>query len=200
MGRRRFISLAALIRLAIDLFPLFGMLAPLMLMMRLQRVGRKNDPSFRIVVTDKRTGPKSDRHIDRLGSYNPKLNHVQLDAAKAKEWLSKGVQPSDTVHNILVSQKVIDAKKKNVLPKKSPIIDEAKLKAEAEAKAKAEADAKAKAEAEAAAAAAAAEPAVEVVADQDDPTDHAEVAPVAEEVAEAEADAKTEAQTDAEDD
>ncbi len=176
------------------------MLAPLMLMMRLQRVGRKNDPSFRIVVTDKRTGPKSDRHIDRLGSYNPKLNHVQLDAAKAKEWLSKGVQPSDTVHNILVSQKVIDAKKKNVLPKKSPIIDEAKLKAEAEAKAKAEADAKAKAEAEAAAAAAAAEPAVEVVADQDDPTDHAEVAPVAEEVAEAEADAKTEAQTDAEDD
>lgn len=163
------------------------MLAPLMLMMRLQRVGRKNDPSFRIVVTDKRTGPKSDRHIDRLGSYNPKLNHVQLDAAKAKEWLSKGVQPSDTVHNILVSQKVIDAKKKNVLPKKSPIIDEAKLKAEAEAKAKAEA-------------AAAAEPAVEVVADQDDPTDHAEVAPVAEEVAVTAADAKTEAQTDAEDD
>ncbi|MEY2664904.1 MAG: hypothetical protein RLZZ480_9 [Candidatus Parcubacteria bacterium] len=171
-----------------------------MLMMRLQRVGRKNDASFRIVVTDKRTGPKSDRHIDRLGSYNPKMNQVQLDAAKAKEWLSKGVQPSDTVHNILVSQKVLDAKKKNVLPKKSPIIDEAKLKAEAEAKAKAEADAKAKAEAEAAAAAAAAEPAVEVVADQDDPTDHAETAPVSEEVVEAEADTKTEAQTDAEDD
>lgn len=171
-----------------------------MLMMRLQRVGRKNDASFRIVVTDKRTGPKSDRHVDRLGSYNPKLNHVQLDAAKAKEWLAKGVQPSDTLHNILVSQKVIDAKKKNVLPKKSPIIDEAKLKAEAEAKAKAEADAKAKAEAEAAALAAVAEPVVEVVADQDDPTDHAEVAPVDEEAVVAEADAKTEAQTDAEDD
>jgi len=125
-----------------------------MLMMRLQRVGRKNDASFRIVVTDKRTGPKSDRHIDRLGSYNPKMNQVQIDAAKAKDWLSKGVQPSDTVHNILISQKVIEGKKRNVLPKKSPIIDEAKLKAEAEAKAKAEADAKAKAEAEAAAAAA----------------------------------------------
>ena len=133
-----------------------------MLMMRLQRVGRKNDASFRIVVTDKRTGPKSDRHIDRLGSYNPKMNQVQLDAAKAKEWLSKGVQPSDTVHNILISQKVIEGKKKNVLPKKSPIIDEAKLKAEAEAKAKAEADAKAKAEAEAAAAATAEAPAEEV--------------------------------------
>lgn len=128
------------------------MLLTTMLMMRLQRVGRRNDPSFRIVVTDKRTGVKSDRHIDRLGSYNPKLNHVQLDAAKAKEWLAKGVQPSDTMHNILVSQKVIDAKKRNVLPKKSPIIDEAAIKrAEEEAKAKADAEAAAKAEAEAAA-------------------------------------------------
>jgi small subunit ribosomal protein S16 len=121
-----------------------------MLMMRLQRVGRKNDPSFRIVVTDKRNGAKSDRHIDRLGSYNPKLNHVQIDAVKAKEWLSKGVQPSDTVHNILVGQKVIDARKKNVLPRKSPIVDEAAVKKAAEeAAAK-----KAAAEAEAAAAAA----------------------------------------------
>jgi small subunit ribosomal protein S16 len=176
------------------------MLPPLMLMMRLQRVGRKNDPSFRIVVTDKRTGPKSDRHIDRLGSYNPKMNHVQIDAAKAKEWLAKGVQPSDTVHNILVGQKVIEGKKKNVLPKKSPIIDEAKIKAEAEAAAaKAEAEAKAKADAEAAAAAAA-EPVVEVVADAEAPTDHTETAPVTEEAVEAEADTKTEAQTDAEDD
>jgi small subunit ribosomal protein S16 len=114
-----------------------------MLMMRLQRVGRRNDPSYRIVVTNKRTGPKSDKHVDRIGSYNPKANHVQLDVAKAKEWLAKGVQPSDTMHNILVSQKVIDAKKKNVLPKKSPIIDEEALKAEEEAKAAAEAEAEA---------------------------------------------------------
>jgi small subunit ribosomal protein S16 len=182
----------------IDLFSQSGMLAPLMLMMRLQRVGRKNDPSYRIVVTDKRTGPKSDRHIDRLGSYNPKMNHVQIDGEKAKEWLAKGVQPSDTLHNILVSQKIIDAKKKNVLPKKSPIIDEAKIKAEAEAAAaKVEAEAKAKADAEAAAAAALE---VEVVADQDDPTDHAEVAEVSEEVVEDEADEHAAAQADAEKD
>ena len=95
-----------------------------MLMMRLQRVGRKNDPSFRLVVVDKRTGPKSNKNIDILGSYNPKLNQVTVDVEKAKEWLSKGVQPSDTVHNILVGQKVIEGKKKNVLPKKSPIVDE----------------------------------------------------------------------------
>lgn len=110
-------------------------------MMRLQRVGRKNDPSYRLVVVDKRTGPKSNKNIDILGSYNPKMNHVQIDTEKAKVWLSKGVQPSDTVHNILVGQKVIEAKKKNVLPKKSPIVDEEALKkAEEEAKAKEEAE------------------------------------------------------------
>ena len=121
-----------------------------MLMMRLQRVGRKNDPAYRIVVTDKRTGVKSDKHVDRIGSYNPKLGTIILDKDKAKQWLSQGVQASGTMHNILVSQGVIDAKKINVLPKKSPIVDpEAIKKAEEEAAAKAEAE-KAAAEAEAA--------------------------------------------------
>jgi len=118
--------------------------------MRLQRVGRRNDPSYRIVVTDKRTGPKSDKHVARLGSYNPKMNHIQIDAEAAKDWLSKGVQPSDTVYNILVGQKIVEGRKKNVLPKKSPIIDEealAKAKEEEEAKAAAEAEAKAAEEA-----------------------------------------------------
>ena len=115
-----------------------------MLMMRLQRVGRKNDPSYRIVVTDKRTGPKSNKNVDLLGSYNPKLGHIQIDAEKAKHWLSKGVQPSITLHNILVSQKIVEGKKRNALSKKSPIIDEEAVK-----KAQEEADAKAKAEEEA---------------------------------------------------
>ncbi len=178
-----------------------------MLMMRLQRVGRKNDASFRIVVTDKRTGPKSDKHVDRLGSYNPKMNQVQLDAAKAKDWISKGVQPSDTVYNILVGQGVIEGKKRNVLPKKSPIIDEEAIKrAEEEAKAKAEAEAKAKEEAEAAATAPAEEVVeeptdtveVDVVADESDPTDHSETAEESEEVKEKEAAEKAQAAADAE--
>jgi len=119
-----------------------------MLMMRLQRVGRKNDPAYRIVVTDKRTGVNSDKHVDRLGSYNPKMSHIQLDKDKAKKWLANGVQPSVTMHNLLVSQGVLDAKKINALPKKSPIIDpEAVKKAEEAAAAKAEAE-KAAAEAE----------------------------------------------------
>ncbi len=118
--------------------------------MRLQRVGRKNDPSFRLVVTDKRESVASGRNIDHIGSYNPKAGTIVIDAEKAKHWLSKGVQPSVTVHNMLVSKKIIDAKKKNALSKKSPIIDEEAIKKaqeEAEAKAKKEAEEKAAAEA-----------------------------------------------------
>lgn len=96
-----------------------------MLMMRLQRVGRRNNPSYRVVVTDKRTGPKSNKHVAVLGSYSPQRDHVQLDAAAVEKWLGNGVQPSPTVHNILVGQGLVKGKKVNVLPKKSPIIDEA---------------------------------------------------------------------------
>ena len=127
-----------------------------MLMMRLQRVGRKNNPAYRVVVVDKRTSTKSNKIVDLIGNYNPKLGQINLDGDKAKKWLAEGVQASDTVHNMLVSKKIIDAKKRNALPKKSPIIDEVKLKAEAEAKAKAEADRLAAIEAEKAAAEAAA--------------------------------------------
>ena len=135
-----------------------------MLMMRLQRVGRKNNPAYRIVVTDKRTGPKSNKHIDLLGSYNPKLGTFEINGEKAKYWLSQGVQPSVTLHNMLVSKKIIEGKKINALSKKSPIIDEEAIKkAEAEAKAKADAEVKAKADAEAALAALAT---VEVVAEE----------------------------------
>lgn len=108
-----------------------------MLKMRLQRVGRRNDPSYRVVVTDSRTGPKSNKNIDLLGSYNPRFNHVQIDGERVKHWIANGVQPSATVHNILVGQNIIEGKKINVLPRKSPIIDE-KAKAAAEEAASAE--------------------------------------------------------------
>ncbi len=90
-----------------------------MLMMRLKRVGRKNDPSYRIIVVDKRESVKSNNFVAQLGHYNPKLGKSEVDAEAAKHWLSKGVQASGTVHNILVSKKVIDKKKINVLPKKT---------------------------------------------------------------------------------
>jgi small subunit ribosomal protein S16 len=135
-----------------------------MLMIRLQRIGRKNDPSFRIVVTDKRESVKSNRFADIVGTYQPKPGTIEINAEKAKAWIAKGAQPSPTVHNMLVTKKIIDAKKINVLPKVKIL---AALKAEQdkkdaekaaeEAKQKALKEAEEKAAAEAAAAHAAAE-------------------------------------------
>ncbi len=105
-----------------------------MLMIRLQRVGRKHEPVFRLVLTDSKNSTKSGRYLEVLGSYDPRQENKieQFNVVKIKEHMSKGAKLSDTVHNFLVSKKVIDGKKKNVLPKKSPIKKDAQ---EGEAKA-----------------------------------------------------------------
>ena len=92
-----------------------------MLKMRLQRIGRKHNPSYRVLVVDSRQGPKSGKFVDHIGSYDPKTDHVAIDGEKANIWIAKGVQVSPTVHNLLVSQRIIAGKKINVLPRKSPI-------------------------------------------------------------------------------
>ncbi|MFC1732601.1 30S ribosomal protein S16 [candidate division KSB1 bacterium] len=96
-----------------------------MLKIRLARIGRKNDPSYRVVVTEHTRGPKSGDHIEVLGNYNPKVDNVALNGERVKYWISVGAQVSDTVHNILINQGIIEGKKINVLPKKSPIVKEA---------------------------------------------------------------------------
>lgn len=89
-----------------------------MLKIRLKRVGRKHDPSYRIVVTEDFRGPKSGKYIENIGSYDPRKDIKKIDAERVKYWISKGVQISDTVHNILVSEKIIEGKKKDVSSKK----------------------------------------------------------------------------------
>ncbi|MBL7045427.1 MAG: 30S ribosomal protein S16 [Parcubacteria group bacterium] len=93
-------------------------------MIRLQRIGRKNDPSFRVVVVDSHQGPKSGKYVDLIGSYNPKMDTVSIDGERVKHWIKNGAQVSDTMHNILIKEGIIEGKKKNVLPKKSPIVKE----------------------------------------------------------------------------
>ena len=104
-----------------------------MLKIRLQRVGRKNDPAFRAVLTDSKNSTKSGRFLEILGTYNPKskegAKEVNFKADRIKHWISKGAQLSDTVHNFLVSEKVIEGKKINVLPKKKPTGKRKDLKA-----------------------------------------------------------------------
>jgi small subunit ribosomal protein S16 len=90
-----------------------------MLKIRLQRVGKKNEPSFRLVLTDSQNSAKSGRFLEILGSHNFRKDGTIIKADRIKHWISKGAQVSDTAHNLLVTHKVIDSKKKNVLPKKS---------------------------------------------------------------------------------
>lgn len=91
-----------------------------MLKVRLQRTGRTNDPSFRIIVAEHTTSPKSGNFVEKIGTYNPKTKQNTLNVERAKYWLSVGAKASGTVHNMLVSLGVISGKKVNVLPKKSP--------------------------------------------------------------------------------
>lgn len=85
-----------------------------MLVIRFKRIGRKNDPSFRLVVGEKTRHPTSGKHLVSVGSHNPKTKQTILDEKAIKHWLSKGAQVSGTVHNLLVSKGVIDGKKVNV--------------------------------------------------------------------------------------
>ncbi len=95
-----------------------------MLMIRYQRIGRKNDPAFRIAVLEKTSGPKAGKYVDLVGTYNPKTKATNIQADKVKDWMKKGAQVSDSVHNLLVKNGVIEGKKINVLPKKTAPVKE----------------------------------------------------------------------------
>ncbi len=81
-----------------------------MLKIRLSRIGRKNLATYRIVVANQRD-KRNGQSLDIIGTYDPKTkpSTVVLNKDKAKEWLTKGAQPSNTVKSIFVKQ--------NLLPK-----------------------------------------------------------------------------------
>jgi len=92
-----------------------------MLKMRLQRVGRKHETSFRLVLTDSKNSTKSGRFKEILGSFDPRKTTEAFKIDRIKYWLGQGIKPTGSVHNLFVTHKVIDAKKINVLPRKTPI-------------------------------------------------------------------------------
>jgi small subunit ribosomal protein S16 len=69
---------------------------------RMKRIGAKNQPVFRIVVADGRS-PRDGKCIEELGTYQPrnKGQNFTLDLERAKYWISKGAQPSDTVASFI---------------------------------------------------------------------------------------------------
>lgn len=100
-----------------------------MLTIRLQRVGRKNDPSFRVVLTDKRNAAQSGKFLEIVGSYNARHGEPQLKAQRIQHWLSKGAQASDTVHNLLVGAKIVTGPKRDVAPKAQKLAEVAEAPA-----------------------------------------------------------------------
>jgi small subunit ribosomal protein S16 len=90
-----------------------------MLKIRLQRIGRHKEPHYRIVVIEAGRGPKSAKSIEEVGSYNPKAGTQTLNSERITYWLSVGAQASDTVHNFLVKNKVIEAPVRKVVVSKT---------------------------------------------------------------------------------
>ena len=80
-----------------------------MLRIRLRRVGKKKQPSYRIVVADVRA-PRDGAIVEQVGHYNPLTDPptIVLDAEKVKHWLSVGAKPSDTVQRILQRHGVVE--------------------------------------------------------------------------------------------
>jgi small subunit ribosomal protein S16 len=154
-----------------------------MLMIRFQRIGRKNDPAFRMLVLEKTSGPKAGTYVDQVGTYNPKTKAFNADGAAIKDWISKGAQVSPSLMNLLIEKGVLEGKKSAAVVSKSNLEKNVAKKAAEEAAAK---EASEKAAADAAAAATAPSEVVEEVAGA--PAEEAPAeAPAAEEAAPAEA-------------
>ncbi|MBQ9104092.1 MAG: 30S ribosomal protein S16 [Clostridia bacterium] len=86
--------------------------------MRLTRMGDKKSPFYRIVITDSRNA-RDGAYIDKVGHYNPTSQpaEIVIDEVKAKDWLSKGVQPTETVKSILINKGIIPKPTKLSAPK-----------------------------------------------------------------------------------
>lgn len=102
-------------------------------MIRFQRIGRKNDPAFRIAVLEKTSGPKAGKYVDLVGTYNPKTKATNIQADRIQDWVKKGAQVSPSVKNLLIAKGVFEGTKVAVISKKNLEKNNAKREAEAAA-------------------------------------------------------------------
>jgi small subunit ribosomal protein S16 len=82
-----------------------------MLTIRLSRVGKKNKPTYRIVISEKAKDPYG-RALEILGSYNPHNKNLKVDGDRVRYWIEKGSQMSPTINNIFIDNKIIEGEKK----------------------------------------------------------------------------------------
>jgi len=99
-----------------------------MLMIRFQRIGRVNDPAFRILVLEKTASPKAGTYTDLLGTYNPKTKALTIAVDRLKDWMGKGAQVSPSLMNLLITKGILEGKKTSTLSKKN--LEKNKTKAE----------------------------------------------------------------------
>lgn len=97
-----------------------------MLKIRLQRVGKINDPYFRLIVTPHTHKAKTGKATEILGSYNVQAGEYKFKNDRIKYWISVGAQMSPTVRNVLIDQKVITGNKARTL--NSKVMKEGKKK------------------------------------------------------------------------
>jgi len=82
-----------------------------MLVFRLFRVGKNNQPSYKIVVTDKKNPSKGGRFVEQVGAYNPVTKEKVLNKERIQYWLKQGVQPSPTTYNLFIKEGILEGKK-----------------------------------------------------------------------------------------
>lgn len=98
-----------------------------MLTIKLAKIGKKNKKVFRLVVLEKSKDPYG-RALEILGSYNPYNKELKVKNDRVKHWISQGSQMTKSVNNLLVEQKVIEAKKvKNSRPGTPNKLKQAKI-------------------------------------------------------------------------
>lgn len=98
-----------------------------MLTIRFTRIGKKNQPIFRIVVIEKKSPPKAGRPLEILGFYNPLTKEKAIKKERILYWKSVGAQVSDSVKNLLINEGIIK-------DKKIPVHNKPKAKKEEEKK------------------------------------------------------------------
>ncbi len=103
-----------------------------MLKIRLARIGKKKQPTFRLIISE-HTKDTYGNYLEKLGHYDPRKKAIELDKERIAYWISKGAQMTDTVHNLLVQHGIIEGKKVGVTTltkKRREKIESAKPKAE----------------------------------------------------------------------
>jgi small subunit ribosomal protein S16 len=103
-----------------------------MLAIKLQRIGKKHQPSYRLVVAEKKSKMAAPP-VEDLGAYDPRTKATTINKERAAHWLKIGAQPTVTAHNLLVKEGAITGEKRVVKMPKAVVKSAEEPKAEAPA-------------------------------------------------------------------